>query len=92
MTARIEQRDETTDPTTLDDAAFWKLAASWGFVRPAAIDPDQAWFWTRKWITGEIEASRDIAAGRTTFYASSEEFLASLEELSSELDADVRGE
>ncbi|MBA2278116.1 MAG: hypothetical protein H0W06_10170 [Chloroflexia bacterium] len=61
-----------------DDATFWTLAAMCGYIRPAAIDPDQGWFWTRSWITGEIEADWDEAEGRTTFYASSEEFLASL--------------
>lgn len=90
MTARTAQRDATTDPTTLDDDAFWALAASWGFVRPDEIDPDQAWFWTRDWIAGEIEASRDIAAGRTRFYASTEEFLASLDDDASQSDADIR--
>lgn len=63
-----------------DDAAFWQLAAKCGYVRPAEIDPDQAWFWTRDWITGEIEADWDYAEGRYTTYYSDEEFLASLRE------------
>lgn len=90
MTARtdLQQRDATTDPATLDDDAFWALAASWGFVRPDAIDPDQAWFWTRTWIRGEIEVERNQAAGRFTRYHSDEEFLAALEQI--DRDADVR--
>jgi hypothetical protein len=71
-----------------DDATFWELAAKCGYARPAEIDPDQAWFWTRDWITGEIECDWDEAEGRTTFYASSEEFLAALEAW--DRDADVR--
>jgi antitoxin PrlF len=43
-------------------------------------DPDQAWFWTPEWLAGELEADAEIAAGRGTFYASDEEFLASLDE------------
>ena len=31
-----------------DDATFWELAAKCGYERPAAIDPDQRWFWTRE--------------------------------------------
>jgi hypothetical protein len=72
----------------LDDAAFWEAAAVRGYVRPERVDPDQAWFWTREWVTGEIEVDEAVAEGRTTVYWSSEEFLASLEEL--DRDADVR--
>lgn len=63
-----------------DDATFWELAAKCGYVRPAEIDPDQRWFWTRDWITGEIEGDWDYAEGRFTRYYSNEEFLASLRE------------
>ena len=93
MTTRTEQRPlgDMTDPTILDDEAFWELAASWGFVRPAVIDPDQAWFWTREWITGEIEVEKAIAEGRMTFHASTEEFLAALEQAAADADAQ-RGE
>ncbi|MDP9363065.1 MAG: hypothetical protein M3Q10_02330 [Chloroflexota bacterium] len=89
MTTRTDQRPDT--PTTdEDDAAFWARAAEYGFVRPEQIDPDQAWFWTREWIEGEIEAEIAIAEGRTTFYGSDEEFLNALEERM-KCDADVRG-
>ena len=89
MTARTDQQIETDAPADEDDAAFWARAASYGFVRPERIDPDQAWFWTREWIEGEIEADIAIAEGRTTFHASTEEFLAALEEAAR--DADARG-
>ncbi len=62
-----------------DDTTFWQLAAKCGYVRPAEIDPDQRWFWTRDWITGEIEGDWDYAEGRFTRYYSDEEFLASFE-------------
>lgn len=49
-------------------------------IKAGAIIPrDQEWFWTPEWQAGEAEADADIAAGRTTFYASDEEFLASLD-------------
>ncbi len=36
--------------------------------------PDQAWFWTSAWQSGERKADEDIAAGRTTAFHSVEEF------------------
>ncbi|MBM7790049.1 bifunctional DNA-binding transcriptional regulator/antitoxin component of YhaV-PrlF toxin-antitoxin module [Tenggerimyces flavus] len=42
------------------------------------IPTDQRWFWTEEWQAGEREASADIAAGRTRFFESDEEFLAYL--------------
>ena len=43
------------------------------------VDAAQAWFWRKDWQAGEREASRDIAAGRTTHYGSDDEFLDSLD-------------
>lgn len=43
-------------------------------------DPDQAWFWTPEWQAKEREADADIAAGRGTFYDSTDAFLAALDE------------
>lgn len=70
-----------------DDATFWELAAKCGYVRPAEIDPDQAWFWTRDWITGHIEGDWDYAEGRYRVYYSDEEFLASLRERAARADS-----
>lgn len=42
-------------------------------------DPDQWWYWTPEWQAGECEVDANIAAGRGTFYASTDEFLAALE-------------
>ena len=87
MTTRSGQRQEPV-ASEEDDAAFWARAASYGFVRPERIDPDQAWFWTREWIERESEASEDIAAGRITRQYSNEEFRAALER--ADRDADAR--
>ena len=76
-------RDALAELRDADDARFWELTASYGYRRPEAIDPDQAWFWTRRWITKELEADLDEAEGRMTFYASDEEFLSSLDEIDS---------
>lgn len=43
------------------------------------IDADQAWFWTRGWQEGELEASTELAAGKGTVYKTDEGFLAALE-------------
>jgi hypothetical protein len=56
------------------------LLAQRGQQPMPGTDPEQAWFWTPGWLMGEAEANADIAAGRTTFYGSDEDFLASLEE------------
>lgn len=39
----------------------------------------QVWFWMPEWQAGEREATHDIATGRTTFYATEEDFLRSLD-------------
>jgi AbrB family looped-hinge helix DNA binding protein len=44
------------------------------------IDATQTWFWTPEWQAKEREADADLAAGRSRFFASNEEFLSSLEE------------
>jgi hypothetical protein len=75
----------------LDDDAFWAAIEEFGYHRPDPVDPDQAWFWTRSWVTGELESDLDHAEGRTTFYGSGEEFLAALEERSRAIDAHLRG-
>jgi len=40
---------------------------------------DQAWFWTPEWQAGEREVDEALTAGRTTYFASAEEFLAALD-------------
>jgi AbrB family looped-hinge helix DNA binding protein len=48
-------------------------------LRPKVlVSKAQAWFWRPGWQAGELEASEDIAAGRTTGYDSDEAFLESL--------------
>ncbi len=67
--------------------------------KPKAIDPDQWWFWTPEWQAGEREIDRARAEGRaqTRIHYSTEEFLAYLEQVGSEgeaeavPDADARG-
>jgi len=44
------------------------------------IDATQAWFWTEAWQRGEAEAAAEIRAGKGRRYASSEDFLASLDD------------
>ena len=44
------------------------------------IDPEQAWFWTREWQSGEREADQDLAEGRFTRFEGDGAFLKHLEE------------
>jgi hypothetical protein len=54
------------------------------------LNPDQAWFWTEEWQAGEREADADEAAGRTTYHASTEDFLAALDaHLDDEIESDA---
>ncbi len=80
MSTRTKPPVDLATLQAADDTTFWKLAAKCGYVRPAEIDPDQRWFWTRDWITGQIEGDWDYAEGRFTRYYSDEDFLASFEE------------
>jgi AbrB family looped-hinge helix DNA binding protein len=43
------------------------------------IDPDQAWFWTKRWQKMEREADADFAAGRFRSFDNVEDFLADLD-------------
>jgi AbrB family looped-hinge helix DNA binding protein len=37
------------------------------------IDKEQAWFWTKRWQQGEIEAEEDIRAGRVHHFPGAED-------------------
>ena len=46
-----------------------------------AVPSDQAWFWAARWQAMERQADEDVAAGRVTRHESTEDFLASLDDL-----------
>jgi hypothetical protein len=77
----IAIRDRTTDSESerLLAVVFAVERAVHAAHSLAGRDPSQAWFWTPEWQAGEREADADIAAGRTTSYASEEEFFAALD-------------
>ncbi|HXT37683.1 MAG TPA: hypothetical protein VN837_19070 [Chloroflexota bacterium] len=50
-----------------------------GYLIMVDINPDQAWFWTEEWQAKERESDADEAAGRMTFHATTDDFLAALE-------------
>jgi hypothetical protein len=43
------------------------------------LDPDQAWFWTPEWQSGEREADAEIAEGAGAVFHSTGEFISHLE-------------
>jgi len=43
------------------------------------IDKSQAYFWSRKWQAGEIEAEQDIRAGRVKIFNTAEELIKDLD-------------
>lgn len=44
-------------------------------------EPDQAWFWTPKWLEGELEADAEAETGGGTVYHSEADFVAALREV-----------
>lgn len=48
------------------------------------IDPDQAWFWTLDWLSGELEADREARADPGVIYEDAESFRAALHAARSE--------
>ena len=53
-------------------------------LRPQVHIPrDQAWFWTKEWQKGELEAEADIRAGRVSKTRSLKELLRRLDRLKS---------
>lgn len=48
------------------------------------IDPDQAWFWTLDWLTGELEADRQAHSDPGVVYEDAESFKAALSAARSE--------
>jgi hypothetical protein len=70
-------------PTDEADAAYEALlrrAEALSYHKPDPVPPDQAWFWTYEWLSGEVEAQEEINAAHTFVQESDEEFLAFLEE------------
>jgi bifunctional DNA-binding transcriptional regulator/antitoxin component of YhaV-PrlF toxin-antitoxin module len=49
-----------------------------------AVPADQAWFWTKRWQKMERDVDAHVARGEVTIYDSSEEFLASLDDVKSD--------
>ncbi|HAU30893.1 MAG TPA: AbrB family transcriptional regulator [Desulfotomaculum sp.] len=43
------------------------------------VEAEQAWFWTKEWQEGEIEAGEDKAAGRIKSFESVESLLEDLD-------------
>jgi hypothetical protein len=48
------------------------------------IDPDQAWFWTLDWLSGELEADREAQSEPGVVYQDAESFKAALHTARSE--------
>lgn len=58
---------------TLDGAAVLLRSLS-----NSRIDPEQAWFWTPDWLSGELEADREAATDPGDVYEDADAFKAAL--------------
>lgn len=47
-------------------------------LQKKAIDPSQAWYWTKEWQEAERRADEDIKKGRYTVYDSVDDLIADL--------------
>ena len=65
---------ECLPENTLDGAAVLLRGLSDG-----RIDPDQAWFWTSDWLSGELEADREAATHPGAVYEDADAFKAALQ-------------
>lgn len=54
-----------------------------------AHDPAQAWFWTPEWQAGEQRASAERDAGLGEYFEDEDAFIAALDEVGRDGDADV---
>lgn len=58
---------------TLDGAAVMLRS-----LADRRIDPDQAWFWTLDWLSGELEADHEARTDPGVVYEDAESFKAAL--------------
>jgi hypothetical protein len=58
---------------TLDGAAVFLRSLS-----NSRIDPEQAWFWTPDWLSGELETDREAATDPGDMYEDADAFKAAL--------------
>lgn len=59
-------------------AAAKRLESLSRSLQKKAIDPSQAWYWTKEWQEAERKADEDIKAGRYTTYDSVDDLIADL--------------
>ncbi|MFL5913465.1 MAG: AbrB/MazE/SpoVT family DNA-binding domain-containing protein [Gaiellaceae bacterium] len=85
----IRGKGQITIPADIREAAFLEegdpleveMVDEGILLRPRkVIDATQAWFWNPAWQQGERQALTDLAAGRSTIYEASADFLASLDD------------
>jgi AbrB family looped-hinge helix DNA binding protein len=85
----IRGKGQITIPADIREAAFLEegdpleveMVDEGILLRPRkVIDATQAWFWNPAWQQGERQALTDFAAGRSTIYETSEDFLASFDD------------
>jgi hypothetical protein len=79
MKTELHELVECLPENTLDGAAVLLRSLSSG-----RIDPDQAWFWTSEWLSGELEADREASAGPGAVYEDADAFKATLQAVRSD--------
>jgi hypothetical protein len=83
LIAHLEAAPDLTQPER-EVLAHAHAGRAQAFELMQRLNPDQAWFWTQKWQTGEREVDREIAAGHL-ITGTPEEFEAALDAIDAEL-------
>ena len=84
---RMTSRGSVTLPSVIrerlpEDVLFDVVSREDGVIElhpKIAVNPSQAWFYSKRWQQMEREADEDIAAGRVERFEDGEDFLAALE-------------
>lgn len=69
---------ETLPDSSVDGATVLLRALSEG-----RLDPDQAWFWTPEWLSGELEADREARSDPGPIFENLEQFRSAMRGLRS---------
>jgi antitoxin MazE len=89
ISTTMRERGQLTIPTEIREAIELKTGDILEFeivdgrivISPKlVIDPEQAWFWTKRWQQMEREADEDVASGRVRQFDSIEALLTDLDD------------
>jgi hypothetical protein len=79
LLSRLPAAESASEKESRDQITRLNTARNLAMAIMLMVNPEHAWFWTPQWQARERAADRSITESRGTFYATGEDFLASLE-------------